>query len=301
MVSKAAYLISLIAMLFFLAPPADAEREWISDCQLPSEVDSDPPPDIYFSSDDSRFSDVNDATGVCECPAESCPGAEPPARHCYADVEIMFLRAHFSEEVLGKLAEQYQFSPRFVFGVEKAAGHGLRTRFWSYDQVTPNLQGGDSLDLDFEIFDLEGTHRIGNERTQLLLSGGFRWADIHIDVDDAISRNDMPGATFAADLRSYLCSKHRLEWSCVGGIRWSVLGGDWEGSQNGIISPTRDDNLTVTEIYGGFECRYERQGADFYSRIVFETQNWTSDALGNATGVDSIGFIGPGFYFGLMR
>jgi hypothetical protein len=89
-----------------------------------------------------------------------------------------------------------------------------------------------------------------------------------------------------------------LAFRSVGGARWSIFGGDWECSR-GLVPFTRDDNITVSEIYGGVECSQCYRGRDFYLRLVMEAQNWRSDALGEATDVDSIGFIGPGLDLGV--
>jgi hypothetical protein len=104
----------------------------------------------------------------------------------------------------------------------------------------------------------------------------------------------MPGGSVAADFKGVICHdcKHNLHWSSVGGARWSVFGGDWEGSPNNFIGPIRDDNIVVQELYGGVEV--QRHGRiDRFARFVFEAQNWRSDALENNTNISSIGFIGP--------
>jgi hypothetical protein len=250
---------------------------------------------------------------ICDCAEPTCGDVceNPPAcitcndqrarRRINADVELMALRAHFGEEAVGKLAEKYELSERFVLGLENPTGTGGRIRYWTYDRTTPNLQGGTDIRFDFDVVDFEGTSHIRIKNFDIVIAGGARWADIKIDTDGGRSRNDMPGATVAADLTGLICRDCNLglEWRSVTGIRWSIFGGDWEGGATGLIEPTRDDNIIVQEIYGGVECVCHRCGHDMYARLVMEAQNWRSDALGENTDVDSLGFIGPGLNLGM--
>jgi hypothetical protein len=234
--------------------------------------------------------------GTC-CEADSCDSS---GRRITADVELMALRTHFGEDALGKLAEKYELSERITLGMENSQGIGGRVRYWTYDRSTPNLQGGSRLRADFDVIDFEGTTRFGTSWFDITLAGGVRWADIKLDVDSGRCRNDMPGGSFGLDVRGLLCRDcdRNLVWRSISGARWSIFGGDWECS-NGLIPFTRDDNLTVTEIYGGVECTKCCRGREVYARLVLEAQNWRSDALGEATDVDSISFIGPGVNLGV--
>jgi hypothetical protein len=232
-------------------------------------------------------------------------GAPPDDDHTfYADIDFMFLRTHFSAEtVVGKLAEKYEFSPRLILGTAKESGIGGRLRLWSYDRTTQSLDTpGQSLGVDIEVTDLEGTHLIRSQRTDLLLSGGVRWIDVKLDIPSGRSRADMPAATFAADLWSTLCTDPRfmLEWAAVGGVRWSISGTDWEGDAGGLIEPQRDDNMTIQEIYGGFACRRHGCGYDLFTRFILEAQNWHSDSLGASTPADTISFVGCGLSAGVV-
>jgi hypothetical protein len=244
----------------------------------------------------------------CGSTCESCGAAcgslccdAPSQRHVYAEAQLMALRAHVGESLVGKLRETYELSPRYVVGYENARGLGGRVRYWSYDRNTPELgRGGDHLLLDFDVVDIEGTTHFANKWMELILAGGFRWADVQMVANGLASRNDMPGGSVAVDFRGVICHdcKRNLHWSSVGGIRWSIFGGDWEGPSNGVIDPTRDDNIVVHELYGGAELR--RHGKiDRYARLVFEVQNWRSDALAEETDISSIGFIGPRLDVGL--
>ena len=226
-----------------------------------------------------------------------------PRGICYAEAEILALRAHYGETALGKLAEKYEASERTVIGVENPWGIGGRIRYWSYDRTTPIFGGvSNSIRFDFDVVDFEGTTRFATDRYDLVIAGGIRWADIKIDIDSGRSRNDMPGGTMAADLRALICRDcdWDLEWHSITGARMSIFGGDWEGGAGGLITPSRDDNLTVFEIYVGVEVSHNVYGATVYTRLLFESQNWRSDALGRDTGVDSLSFIGPAWSLGVV-
>jgi hypothetical protein len=230
-----------------------------------------------------------------------CDGDSEPIHGVYfAEVQLMWLRSHVMESAVGKLSEKYEISPRFVVGYENAGGVGGRIRYWHYGRVTPNLTNpADALRLEFDVLDLEGTARFGNDRSELVVAGGMRWADARIELGGESVANDMPGITFAADLRTIICRQRCWEWASLAGARWSILGGDWEGSNSGFIMPTRDDNLTVTEIYGGVEYVKHYRGFDAYARLVFEVQTWHSDAASQSAGAESINFIGPGLHLGM--
>jgi hypothetical protein len=219
----------------------------------------------------------------------------------YTEAQIMWLRAHVMEHAVGKLSEQYQFSPRLVIGYEDAQGIGGRVRYWHYDQSTDNLTDP-ALPIRFELdlVDIEGTARFGTDRAELVVSGGFRWTDARITLADAPMSADMPGITFAADLRVILCHERSWEWASVAGARYSLLGGDWEGAANGFLDPNHDDNVAINEFYGGFEYIQHHKGYDAFARIAFEVQNWQSDVASQTAGADSINFMGPGVHLGMI-
>ncbi len=222
------------------------------------------------------------------------------AAMCYFEIQNIFLRPHVSSDVAGKLRENYEYSPRFILGYETPSGLGARGRYWTYSHTTSTVGGSNSLGLDFDVIDVEGTARFSSQRADLLVSGGVRWAHIVVEEDneDAVG-TEMPGITFAADGRLRLCGTCSSQWSAVAGARWSLLGGDWKGDSNNVIEPTFDDNVNVQEIYGGVEYLRHLGSCDVYARAVFEVQNWHSDALGATTSTDSLGFIGPSIQAGV--
>ncbi len=292
----------------------------------PSEVDSNSR--AAFLSDDEDDSDDDDDTecgescddaGCCDC-CESCDCGESctcgessdcgescgcadqcgQTNYCgkyYTEVQITWMRTHINEDVVGKLSEQYKFTPRLIMGYEDPNGVGARIRYWRYNHTTETVRNRDEIVLDFTTVDFEATSRFQTRRTDLVLAGGFRWFDGEIGSDGRAVNSQMPGFTVAGDLRSVFCGNCRSQWATVGGARWSILGGNWEG-RSGLVDPTRDDNLVVQELYGGVEYACHRGGMDIYTRLVLEVQNWRSDVIGNQTDTDSIGLIGPGVHFG---
>jgi hypothetical protein len=233
----------------------------------------------------------------CEPPCPSCD-CGPKATMCYAEIQNTFLRAHVTEEAVGKLSEKHEWAPRAIVGFELPSGIGARGRYFNYSHETTILDnGGEELGLEFEVIDVESTARFRTTHADLILSGGFRWADILIEEDDDAIRSDMPGLTVAGDLRGVFCRGCRSEWAGVGGARWSLLGGDWEGNDNDLVEETRDDNMVVQELYGGVEWVCFAGHCNFYARAVFEMQTWRSDALDENDA--SISFVGPALHGGV--
>jgi hypothetical protein len=216
----------------------------------------------------------------------------------YGEVQLLWLRAHVMEDAVGKLSEQYEFSPRLIAGCETCNGIGARGRFWHYGHQSEFLGDSDGIRFDLDVIDIEATSRFAIHRSDLVVSGGFRWTTMEIATDDTVS-NNMLGLTFAADLRTAMCSSCDRQWSGICGARFSLLGGDWDGQGGGFVDREQDDNLVVQELYAGVEylcCM--KGGANLFARLVFEMQNWHSDAMAQSADTDSIGFVGPGAHFG---
>ena len=242
--------------------------------------------------------DCGDCCGCCDCcNACGCGGGT------YAQFEILFLRAHVLEDAagLGKLSEEYEISPRFVLGFENGCGQGARIRYWHYGHQQNSIDDP-ALGVRFEwnVLDLEATNRLQFCRTDVVLGGGVRLANTEIMSSPNIDA-DLIGLTAAVDAETVICCDccRCSYWSAIYGSRLSILGGDWEGAGNTYIpGPIRDDNVVVTELYGGVEYGCCYRGLDLFSQLKFEVQNWHSDALAANAGTDSIGFVGPGFVIG---
>ena len=188
-----------------------------------------------------------------ESPA--CDQCEPKRSRFTADVELKLLRPQFSEDVVGKLSEEYQFSPRIIL-----AGRGLgnfdgRVRYWHFGRET-NVLGGDDVKLKFDVLDIEATHEFDGRRSQLTLGGGVRLAGIHFtDVNDEEAGGDFIGLTLAGDGLTPLGGFPGGHFGLVYGGRLSILAGDWGGDDNSLFvdEQERSDNLLVHELYAGVE------------------------------------------------
>jgi hypothetical protein len=264
-------------------------------------TEGQPPIELGGSNFGSTSTDSDVNSEPCECGKTDCRQdcEEPISGVYFADVQLFFMRTHVLESAVGKLSEKYELAPRFILGYEGHGGVGSRVRYWTYGRWTPNLGGGDALRVDMDVIDLETTCRFRTARTDLVIAGGLRWTDMGVALGADAVEIEMPGATVAADMRVAMCRSGCREWAAVGGARWSMLGGDWEGS-GGFINPVRDDNVVVQEIYGGFEYFRVYRDYDLFARVIFEAQNWHSDAAAQDAGADSIGFVGPGLEIGMM-
>jgi hypothetical protein len=243
--------------------------------------------------------------GQDNCCYSDCGGYCPTGRGMfYGEAQLMFLRAHASEEVLGKLSESHEFSPRIIFGYETCTGLGVRTRYWMYDDDVDVIDNpGTQLGLDWNVFDVEGTARFRTDRADLVVGAGFRWTDASVEINQLSVSSTMPGITLAADARAWICQSCVSQWSGICGARWSILGGDWEGETpigDGVTIDleSRDDNVVVQEIYAGFEYLRYFNSHSLFARLVFEAQNWRSDFLNTEIDAESIGFLGPGIHVG---
>ncbi len=224
--------------------------------------------------------------------------------HAFADVEINFLRLHLPESAVGKLSEKYAFSPRFIVGFTGIGPIDGRARYWLYGRQTETIGDDEtSIRMEFDVLDLEGTHRFCGQRSEVTLAAGLRLARIELvnEETDAAAGTDLLGMTLAADGRTRLASLEagRLAW--VYGGRLSILGGDWGGEDGGFLeSRVRDDNVVCHELYAGLELARCYRQLDLRCRLAFELQNWRSDVLAasDATNIESIGIVGPSLRIG---
>jgi hypothetical protein len=232
------------------------------------------------------------------------PGSRGPS-HVFADIEINFLRLHLVEEAAGKLSEKYEFSPRFILGFRDLGPVDGRIRYWTYGRTTAALVDDDeeSIRFEFDVLDIEGTHKFCGKRTEVVLAAGVRLAGIDVrEDDDGEAGTDLLGLTMAADGRTRLTSlgSDRLAW--VYGGRLSILGGDWghDDDEESILDErVRDDNVIVHELYAGLEVARCYNGLDLHARLAFEMQNWHSDVLAESElDTDTIGIVGPGLRLG---
>jgi hypothetical protein len=231
---------------------------------------------------------------VADCPAPQRPKV-------YGDVEFLFYRVHFTDQVVGKLSEEYEFSPRFILGFRNVGPLDGRVRYWHYAHGT-NVRGIPNGDIrvEWDVLDLEAVHYFEGRRSQLALAAGVRFADAKLeDTNELDCGSDMVGLTMAADGLTPVLRMRNGYCGWVYGGRISILGGDWgtDVDSDFILGPFRDDNIFVSELYAGAELACCIRGATVRGRILFDMQNWRSDALANDA-LESIGFIGPALQLG---
>jgi hypothetical protein len=239
-------------------------------------------------------------------PFGQAPGQPPRERpHIYGELEINFIRAHVAEDAFGgKLSEKYEFSPRFILGFTGVGNLNGRARYWVYGRGTNGLDPDHSVHIDFDVFDLEATHRFGGRGSQIELAAGLRLASIEIvDASNNASGADLLGITAAADgwTPLFSCSHGCFGWTYGG--RLSLLAGDWEISSRNLELTdvlVRDDNVVVHELYAGIGFTRCCRNVDVNARLAFEMQNWHSDVFPATTFADSIGFVGPGVEIGVQ-
>jgi hypothetical protein len=221
--------------------------------------------------------------------------------HISGDVEFLFYRVHMTDQVFGKLSENYEFSPRVTLDFRNIGYIDGRVRYWHYARDT-NVNTGGDVRLEWNVLDIEAMHYFEGRRSQLSLSAGIRLADVQID--DATGEgcgSDMMGLTMAADgLTPVICMTGGYCGWVYGG-RVSLLGGDWGGDDNTILlnGQFRDDNILVTELYAGAEIARRCRNATVRGRLIFDMQNWRSDALAQFAGIESIAFLGPAAQLGI--
>jgi hypothetical protein len=232
-------------------------------------------------------------------------GDIPPDRaHLSADVKLSLLRPQVAEFAAGKLSEKYELSPTIILGVRGAGNFDGRVRFWHYDRDVDVLGTDNDVHFRFNVLDIEALHRFGGRRSELTLAAGIRLAGINLtDVNDQKCGADFIGLTLAADGLTPLGCFPGGHFGLVYGGRLSILGGDWGGDDNCLFinQQVRNDNVLVNELYGGVELERRFRAADVHARLVFEMQNWKSDALAQGAFIESIGsigFFGPGLQLG---
>ena len=210
------------------------------------------------------------------------------------------MRPQIAESAAGHFSEANHLSPRVVLGLRGVGNLEARVRYWQYDHNVDLLGSDDNIGLKFNVLDLEALHRFEGRRSEFALAAGVRFAGIKLhDTDEAHVGSDLFGLTLAGDGLSRLGMLPDGYFGLVYGGRISILGGDWHGDTNEFMNtPTRSDNVLVHELYGGVELGRCCRGVNCHARLVYEMQNWQSDALGRDSVLGSIGFFGPALQLG---
>ena len=209
----------------------------------------------------------------------------------------MFLRTHMMEDVVGKLSEKYEFTPRFILGYETAERRGCPACATSPMAAPPTVLSARRR------HSASSSTCSTSKRPASSSRAATNWSSPAVSASPA-SRRGLGRRSGRARRARHHCGG-RFPHACSVaiavsngrpscGARWSVLGGDWEGSDDGFVEPLRDDNVVVQELYGGVEYSCHYCNYVLWARLVFEMQNWHSDVMSQSAGVDSIGFVGPG-------
>jgi hypothetical protein len=238
-----------------------------------------------------------------QCDPQPCPTpvatTAPQGFHVAGDVEFLFYRVHVTDQVVGKLSEKYELSPRFTLDFRNIGPLDGRLRYWNYARDT-NVSGAADAHFEWEVFDIETVHYFEGRRSQLALSAGIRFVDIEIvDPNDNEADSYMLGLTMAADGLTPVLRMRNGYCGWVYGGRISILGGDWRSDAGSafVNGRFRDDNTFVSELYLGAECARCCGRTTVRGRLLWDMQNWRSDALADSS-VESISFIGPALQLG---
>jgi hypothetical protein len=240
------------------------------------------------------------------CPScgggQCCNDAQPKRAQISGDVELLLLRPQIAENAIGKFSEEYQFSPRFILGLHGVGNLDGRVRYWHYDRNSELLGTDDEVQIRFDVLDVEALHRFEGRRSFLTLAAGVRLAGIHLtDTEDEKASADLIGITLAADGLTLLGNFSGGHLGLVYGGRLSILGGDWGADDDSqfVDGQTRNDNVLAHELYGGVELTRRIRALNLRARLLFEMQNWHSDALAeDSADIQSIGVFGPGLQLG---
>jgi hypothetical protein len=227
--------------------------------------------------------------------------APPQRARLSADIDLMLLRPQIAETTIGKVSEEYQFSPRIILALQGAGNFDGRLRYWHYDRNSDVLGTDDDIRIRFDVLDIEAIHHFAARKSELTLSAGLRLAGIHLtDTEDAKCSTNLIGLTLAGDGMTPLGAFPGGHFGLVYGGRLSILGGNWGGDDDSqfVNHQARNDNVLVHELYGGVELARRFRAVDIHARLLFEMQNWHSDVLAQDAGLESIGIFGPALQLG---
>src|SRR4029079_6501700 len=128
-----------------------------------------------------------------------CCDPAPTRAQISGDVELMLLRPQIAENEIGKVSEDYQFSPRFTIGLRGVGNLDGRVRYWHYDRNSDLLGTDDEIRIRFDVLDVEALHRFAWRRSELTLAAGVRLAGISLDdAEGEEASAQFIGATLAA-------------------------------------------------------------------------------------------------------
>ncbi|MGB7347707.1 MAG: hypothetical protein WBD20_26020, partial [Pirellulaceae bacterium] len=200
--------------------------------------------------------------------------------------------------VAGSVTSTFDFdlAPRVYVGLERADGLGFLATYFNYDQDSDPSDLGVITELEMHTIDLEVTSRIKFCGSDLMLSSGFRYADLNQDYVvpgtgalefDSEGAGLTLGGRFTRDLGA-------TDWDLIIGGRASLLLADNELAIPGLLSVAADEStLKIWEAQAGVRrVRQLASGAEFITEFTFETQNWDSAAIAGIIG-NEVSLYGP--------
>lgn len=143
----------------------------------------------------------------------------------YAGAEVVYLKDHAND---GYNAEHHEVGYRLYGGYERCDGLGIAMRYFDYDNGSDPEYGN-----ELSYIDLELTTNLEICSTQILLSGGYRHADVKLQ-DNYANWNNLNGVTFGVRVqREIWC-----DISVFGWLQESFLYGtdEYSDEENGHIN-----------------------------------------------------------------
>ena len=178
--------------------------------------------------------------GSCSSCAINCSDASCCGSWC-AGSEIVFLKDHGND---GSGADEREAGYRLFVGYERNDGLGVAVHYFDYDNGDDSNYGNDLMYLDLEL-----TTNLEICNTQIMLSGGYRHAEVSLQDDYAIW-NDLNGITFGIRAqREILCNFSAFAW-----LQESFLFGhdDYNDYSTGHINWTQAQlGLQYNGCFGG--------------------------------------------------
>ena len=145
--------------------------------------------------------------------------------------EIVFLKDHGN---YGGTADDSEAGYRLFVGYERNDGLGVTVRYFDYDNGDDADYGNDLMSLDLEL-----TTNLEICNTQIMLSGGYRHAEVNL-MDGYAIWNDLNGITFGIRAqRQIWCNLSAFAW-----LQDSFLFGNDDGNHH----PTSHINWTQAQL-----------------------------------------------------
>ena len=227
----------------------------------------------------------------------------------YSGAELLLLKPHvgaLSGNVLGAAGNvtntfDYDLAPRIFMGRERADGLGFRATYFQYDHGNDPSGLGVRTGLELHALDIEATSRTRFCGSDLMFTGGFRYANMEQDFSvggNALNlETDGVGLTIGTRMSRDIGN---TGWDLIIGGRASFLLTDNDVSVTGLLSATSDESTTkVLEAQLAVSRTRElSNGAQLVSQFGLEVQNWEAPLVTSLLSND-ISLFGPTIRMGL--